>query len=616
MRRIAVAAVVISSMLLTSGCGGWRGLNSLPLPGTAGQGKGAYTIQAQLPDVVVIQPNTRVRVADVNIGNVTKIEVQDWHALVTMRIDGSVHLPENSTAKVGQTSLLGSMHIELAPPIGEAPRGQLKNGSVIPLAKAATYPTTEQTLASVAILLNGGGLGHIQELTRTFATALNGREKEMRNLLTQLDIFVTETKKQTDDIIEAIDNVNQLAGQVAEKDATVDKALTTIPQALGVLSDTRKVLVDAIDKVGQFSAVAASTIQQSKKSLVDNFRNLAPALRELANAGPALTRGLDFLTTLPWVKSTVPNWFRGDFANISLVVDLTLSRLDSGFFTGSRWEGNLTELEMQWGRTIGQMPSPYTAVNPLIAPYHWGVTEMARSNSLRLSRRIWTQLGILASITVLSIGVMAFGFIKVPALLGVGRYTVRVDLPASGGLYPTSVVNYRGSEIGSVKSVDVTQNGVQAVLSLKSDIAVPRDLTAAVHSRSAVGEQFLELTPRSGTVSDMGPKLRDGDVIAVGRTQIPVDIGLLLDTTNKALVAIPQDNLHTVVEEASKAVAGLGPELSRLIDGGTALAIDAGKTTDSFSRLIDEFPRWRVRKCGRRIRSRRGRSGSTRSQVR
>lgn len=372
MRRIVIAALAISSMLALSGCGGWRGLNSLPLPGTAGKGKGSYTIQAQLPDVVVIQPNTRVRVADVNIGNVTKIEVQDWHALVTMRIDGSVHLPENSTAKVGQTSLLGSMHIELAPPSDEAPRGQLKNGSVIPLAKAATYPTTEQTLASVAILLNGGGLGHIQELTRTFATALSGREQEMRSLLTQLDVFVTETKKQTDDIITAIENVNELAGQVADKDATVDKALTTIPLALGVLSDTRKLLVDAIDRVGQFSAVAASTIQQSKKSLVDNFRNLAPALRELANAGPALTRGLDFLSTLPWVKSTVPNWFRGDFANISLVVDLTLSRLDSGFFTGSRWEGNLTELEMQWGRTIGQMPSPYTAVNPLIAPYHWG----------------------------------------------------------------------------------------------------------------------------------------------------------------------------------------------------------------------------------------------------
>ena len=75
---------------------------------------------------------------------------------------------------------------------------------------------------------------------------------------------------------------------------------------------------------------------------------------------------------------------------------------------------------------------------------------------------------------------------------------------------PTSVVTYRGSEIGSVKSVDVTQNGVQAVLSLKSDIAIPSDVTAAVHSRSAIGEQFLDLTPHSGTVQDTGPKLRDG----------------------------------------------------------------------------------------------------------
>src|SRR5271154_2631665 len=104
---------------------------------------------------------------------------------------------------------------------------------------------------------------------------------------------------------------------------------------------------------------------------------------------------------------------------------------------------------------------------------------MARSSSLRLSRRIWTQLAILASVTILSIGVMAFGFVKVPALLGVGRYTVTVDLPSSGGLYPTSVVNYRGSEIGSVKSVDVTRDGVRAVLSLNSGIAVPSDVTAA-----------------------------------------------------------------------------------------------------------------------------------------
>jgi phospholipid/cholesterol/gamma-HCH transport system substrate-binding protein len=264
------------------------------------------------------------------------------------------------------------MHIELAPPTDEPPTGQLKNGSLIPLSRASTYPTTEQTLASVAILLNGGGLSHVQEITQAFATAMAGREKDLRSLLTQLDVFVSRLHEQTDDIITATESLNSLAGQVAAKDQVVDKALTTIPQALAVLSDSRNKIADAVDALGKFSAITASTINQTKESFTKNFRNLAPALRELANAGPALTKGLDFLSTYPWVKSTVPNWFRGDFANITLVIDLTLSRIDSGFFTGTRWEGNLTELELQWGRTIGQMPSPYTAANPLIAPYHFG----------------------------------------------------------------------------------------------------------------------------------------------------------------------------------------------------------------------------------------------------
>jgi phospholipid/cholesterol/gamma-HCH transport system substrate-binding protein len=369
--RSLAAVLTLLCLSAISGCE-WRGLNTLRLPGTAGTGKGAYTIQAQLPDVVVIQQNTRVRVADVNVGNVTKIAVQDWHALVTMRIDGDVHLPENSVARVGQTSLLGSMHIELAPPTDEPPRGELHNGSLIPLSEASTYPTTEQTLASVAILLNGGGLGQVQEITQAFAKALTGREKEMRSLLTQLDTFTAQLNNQTDDIIVATEQLDSLAEQVAAKDSTVDKALKTIPQALNVLADSRHKLADAIDALGKFSAIASSTITQTKESLVKNLRDLAPALRELANAGPSLTKGLDFLTTFPWVKSKLANWFRGDFANISLVVDLTLSRIDSSIFTGTRYEGNLTELEMQWGRTIGQMPSPYTAGNPLIVPYHFG----------------------------------------------------------------------------------------------------------------------------------------------------------------------------------------------------------------------------------------------------
>jgi phospholipid/cholesterol/gamma-HCH transport system substrate-binding protein len=105
--------------------------------------------------------------------------------------------------------------------------------------------------------------------------------------------------------------------------------------------------------------------------LVQELRDIGPVVESLANAGPALTRSLDMLATFPFPRSTLKNWMRGDYGNTSIIVDLTLSRIDSHVFTGTRWEGDLTELELQWGRTIGQLPSPFTAGNPLVAPYHF-----------------------------------------------------------------------------------------------------------------------------------------------------------------------------------------------------------------------------------------------------
>jgi phospholipid/cholesterol/gamma-HCH transport system substrate-binding protein len=368
-RRNRTALLAVLAML-TGGCQ-WHGANSLPLPGTQGHGPGSFTIQARLPDVDNIERNSRVRVGDVTVGNVTKIERQGWHALVTMTLDGNVELPANATATVGQTSLLGSKHIELAPPRNVAPTGRLHNGSLIALSSGRAYPTTERTLAAVSVILNGGGIGQIQDITAALSTAFAGREQDLRSLITQLDKFVAYVNDQTDDITNTARRLNNLAGQIADQKPVVDRALRTIPDALAVLKDQRQHLADALDSLGKFSALAAVSTNQTKDNLVKELQQLGPVLESLANAGPALTRSLSFFGTFPWVNETLENWVRGDAANLTAVIDLTLSRIDAALFTGTRWEGNLTELELQWGRTIGQMPSPYTAGNPLVVPYHW-----------------------------------------------------------------------------------------------------------------------------------------------------------------------------------------------------------------------------------------------------
>jgi len=374
--RAAASLVMIAIVAWISGCG-WRGLNSLPLPGTQGNGPGSFVIQAQMPDVNNIQPNSRVRVADVTVGHVTKIERQGWHALVTMQLNGDVELPANATAKIGTTSLLGSYHIELAAPADTAPQGQLRDGSLIPLSRGGAYPTTEQTLAALSMVLNGGGIGQVQDITEALSTAFRGREQDLRSLIGQLDKFTAYLNDQKDDIIAATDSPNHLVGKFAAQQPVLDRALATIPDALAVLNGERDKLVEAADQLSKFSALTADSVNKTKENLVKELRQVGPVLESLANAGPALTRSLSLLLTFPFPNETFEKFQRGDYANLTAIVDLTLSRIDQGIFTGTRWECHLTQIELQWGRTIGQYPSPCTAGtpyvrgNPLTIPYHW-----------------------------------------------------------------------------------------------------------------------------------------------------------------------------------------------------------------------------------------------------
>jgi phospholipid/cholesterol/gamma-HCH transport system substrate-binding protein len=369
--RHLLGIAAVAALVAISGCSSWRGLNSLPMPGTQGHGAGSFQIQVQMPDVTNLQPNSRVRVNDVSVGTVTKIERQDWHALLTISLNGNVDLPSNVTVKLGQTSLLGSLHLELALPVNQPAEGHLQQGSLIPLSHSGSYPTTEETLAAVSTVLNGGGLGQLQDITEALSTAFKGREQDLRSLVGQLDSFSANINEDTPDIIAATDSLNQLAGKLAANQPVLDKALQAIPDALAELNKEKNNLIDAADQLGKFSALTVDTVNQTKENLVKELQQVGPVLESLANAGPSLTRSLSYIPTFPFPNETIDKWQRGDYANLTAIVDLTLSRLDAGLFTGTRWEGNLTELEMQWGRTIGQFPSPYTKDNPLVAPYRW-----------------------------------------------------------------------------------------------------------------------------------------------------------------------------------------------------------------------------------------------------
>ncbi|MCZ8378713.1 MlaD family protein [Mycobacterium sp. CPCC 205372] len=201
-----------------------------------------------------------------------------------------------------------------------------------------------------------------------------------------------------------------------------------------------------------------------------------------------------------------------------------------------------------------------------------------------LTRFVRTQLIIFTIASVVGVGVMVFAYMQVPTLLGIGRLAVTLELPAGGGLYQFSNVTYRGVQVGKVTSVNLTENGAEAVLSLETSPKIPADLEAEVRSVSAVGEQYVDLRPRT----DSGPYLTDGSRISVRDATIPQPVGPVLDELSSLVESIPGDRIADLLDEAFKAFNGAGPDFQSLLDSAAKLSTDVRGASGEARTLVDD----------------------------
>ncbi|WP_395311721.1 MCE family protein [Mycobacterium sp. AMU20-3851] len=334
MRRLCVLAVTV--MVAVPGCA-FSGVNSLPLPGTVGRGDNAFRYSVDLANVGTLESNSPVMIDDVVVGTVDRIRVQDRHAQADISVRHGVVVPANTVVSVGQTSLLGSMHLQLGAPVGQDPQGQLPDGAVIPLDRSRSYPSTEQTLAALSAVVNPGGLGQIGSIIHDVNNLFANRQGEIRELVGQMDTFVGNLNIQRDNIITTITELDRFAATLAGNDEVIRRALREIPVALDVLNRQRPNLVGALTRLGVFSDTATAVIADTKDYLVRNLENLGPTLAAIADVGPELGRTIAFATVFPMGQNLIDRGIHGDYMNLFVTVDLTHNRLKRGLFAGTRF---------------------------------------------------------------------------------------------------------------------------------------------------------------------------------------------------------------------------------------------------------------------------------------
>ncbi|GAB3861527.1 hypothetical protein GCM10028801_25790 [Nocardioides maradonensis] len=343
-RRFRAAVALLAAVLMLGGCG--FDVYSLPLPGGADVGNNPLTVTADFRDVLDLVPQSAVKVNDVTVGKVTKIErvplpsqagasapFDGYVARVTMDIRNDTDLPANATANIRQTSLLGEKFVSLdAPPVGDT--GHLANGANIPVTRTGKNPEVEEVLGALSLVLNGGGIGRLKIITSELNKALSGREDSARSVLTQVAQLMTQLDGRKQQIVAAISSVNRLAVEARHNMGSIDQALAKLPSAVDSLNRQRADLRKMLQGLARLGNVGVRVIKATKASTIDSLRMLDPVLTQVSAAGKDFVNSFSTFLTYPFIDESVGrdpqvarNLHMGDYVNLSINLDLDLNNL-------------------------------------------------------------------------------------------------------------------------------------------------------------------------------------------------------------------------------------------------------------------------------------------------
>ncbi|MER6569598.1 MCE family protein [Streptomyces sp. NPDC001093] len=323
LRKGRVAAWTAVGSLLLTGCE-FNGWYDIPLPGGAASDGHAYHVTVEFRDVLDLVPQSAVKVNDVTVGAVEKVELDGWHARVRLRIADSVKLPGNAVADLRQTSMLGEKYVALSAPAGTPAVGRLRDGDRIPLSRSGRNAEVEEVLSALSALLNGGGVAQLKTITVELNKALNGREDRVRSLLKQLDTFLGGLDDQRGEIVRALKGVDRLAERLKKENKTIALAVDTMPPALKALADQRRDLTKMLTALSRLGTTGTKVVNASHDDTVADLKSLRPVLQELNKAGDDLPNSLDLLTTYPFPRNAT-DAVKGDYVNLKITADLDLA---------------------------------------------------------------------------------------------------------------------------------------------------------------------------------------------------------------------------------------------------------------------------------------------------
>lgn len=314
-----LAAVVV----LASSCG----LSLQSLPKIGGISGPTYAVTATFANVVNLPANAQVRTGAFSVGYVSSIKVEDFQAVVTMRIKRSLKLPVGTTAAIHFDTPLGEDFVLLQPP-QPAPAGAvlLADGSHIPESETQTAPSVEDAFGALGALLNGGGIDQLQTIITQTNLALDGNQQKIRSLLESLNATVTSFAQNSPSIDNALNAIAALSKTLNNGSGTISNGIATIGPAVAVLGQENQDLAGMLTQLDRLSGAANNIIQASATGTVQTVKALQPLLGQLISVQQQLGPALDAVDAF---ERNTPRITPGDYVQLAINATVQLPQVPS-----------------------------------------------------------------------------------------------------------------------------------------------------------------------------------------------------------------------------------------------------------------------------------------------
>ena len=311
-RRARLAAGSATFVLLASSCG----LSLQSLPKIGGVSGPTYGLRATFANVVNLPSNAQVRLGAFSVGYVSSIGLNNFQAVVTMRVKKNVKLPDGTTAAIHFDTPLGEDFVQLQPPDPSLVNGQyLADGAAIPESQTTTAPSVEDAFGALGALLNGGGIDQLQTIVTQTNLALDGNQSQVRQLLESLNTTVTSFTKNSPAIDNALSAMADLSRVLNQGRDTITNGIAALGPAVAVLGQENQDLAQLLSQLNNLSTAANNVIEQSSSGTVATLKALQPLVNQLLSVQQQLAPALSAVDSF---ERNTPRIAPGDYVQLSI----------------------------------------------------------------------------------------------------------------------------------------------------------------------------------------------------------------------------------------------------------------------------------------------------------